>query len=93
MEDDDIEYDITFPSPVAGENSIDGIERKEPVVIILGWLGCREKYLAKYGQIYDERGLVSLCTQDISNQKFVGYVHQYVEPIRYCRIYIYELVL
>lgn len=58
MEDDDIEYEITFPSPVAGETGLFGSSRKEPVVIILGWMGCREKHLMKYGQIYDERGWV-----------------------------------
>lgn len=56
MEDDDLEYDITFPSPVAGESPGIGVERGEPVVFLLGWMGCNEKYLAKYGQIYDDRG-------------------------------------
>jgi len=58
MEDDDLDYEITFPSPVAGESPGLALDRKEPVVIILGWMGCNEKYLSKYGQIYDERGLV-----------------------------------
>ena len=62
MEDDDLEYDITFPSPVLADiGESDGTafnDRKEPVIFLLGWLGCREKYLAKYGQIYDKRGLV-----------------------------------
>ena len=62
MEDDDIEYDITFPSPVSvpdeDEEDADGnyLGQKEPVVILLGWLGCHEKHIAKYSQIYDQRG-------------------------------------
>lgn len=59
MEDDDLEYDITFPTPLPADTLNDEevlLEKKEPVVILLGWLGCTEKYLSKYGQIYDERG-------------------------------------
>ena len=61
MEDDDIEYDITFPSPVSipdEDEDADGnyLGQKEPVVILLGWLGCKEKHIAKYSQIYDQRG-------------------------------------
>ena len=62
MEDDDIEYDITFPSPVSALDEDEDvaetgyIERKEPVVILLGWLGCQEKHISKYSQIYDQRG-------------------------------------
>ena len=62
MEDDDIEYDITFPSPVSipdeDEEDVDDnyLRQKEPVVILLGWLGCHEKHIAKYSQIYDQRG-------------------------------------
>ena len=61
MEDDDIEYDITFPSPVSADDDEEGadggyVERKEPVVILLGWLGCQEKHISKYSQIYDQRG-------------------------------------
>ncbi|KAK3090980.1 hypothetical protein FSP39_016212 [Pinctada imbricata] len=60
MEDDDIEYDITFPSPngiedeTAEDYVIEG-EVKEPVVILLGWAGCKERHLEKYCSIYEER--------------------------------------
>ncbi|KAH3693231.1 transmembrane protein 53-like [Dreissena polymorpha] len=64
MEDDDLEYDITFPSPVhadvASAEEIGFNNRREPVVILLGWLGCREKHLSKYGQIYDQRGCITI---------------------------------
>jgi len=63
MEDDDLEYDITFPSPTSADPAEDSdgdqmvsLDRKEPVVILLGWLGCQEKHLAKYGQFYDKSG-------------------------------------
>ena len=62
MEDDDIEYDITFPSPTGPEEDIEDEyviegEVKEPVVILLGWAGCQEKHLQKYCQIYEERSV------------------------------------
>lgn len=66
---EDIEYHITFPSPPAEESkeSLDDIAdvdeagddeplRREPVVILLGWLGCDDKHLTKYGQIYQQKG-------------------------------------
>ncbi|XP_045159983.2 transmembrane protein 53-like [Mercenaria mercenaria] len=64
MEDDDLEYDITFPTPLPADTLADEEDalsgKKEPVVILLGWLGCTEKYLSKYGQIYDERGCITI---------------------------------
>lgn len=29
---------------------------KEPVVILLGWAGCKDKYLSKYSDMYDKKG-------------------------------------
>lgn len=29
-----------------------------PVVLLLGWAGCQDKYLMKYSKIYEDRGLV-----------------------------------
>ncbi|XP_042191581.1 transmembrane protein 53 isoform X1 [Callorhinchus milii] len=51
----------------------------DPVVILLGWAGCREKHLAKYSHIYKKKGcivisytapwedifLISLCTRSL----------------------------
>uniref|UniRef100_A0A8C5VNY3 Transmembrane protein 53 n=1 Tax=Microcebus murinus TaxID=30608 RepID=A0A8C5VNY3_MICMU len=31
---------------------------RQPVVILLGWGGCRDKYLAKYSAIYHKRGCI-----------------------------------
>ena len=28
---------------------------KRPVVVLLGWAGCQDKYLAKYSAIYEEK--------------------------------------
>lgn len=30
-------------------------EDKRPVVVLLGWAGCQDKYLAKYSAIYEDR--------------------------------------
>lgn len=30
-------------------------EAKRPVVVLLGWAGCQDKYLAKYSAIYEEK--------------------------------------
>lgn len=90
MEDDDLEYDITFPSPntadLDGSNPDCLLNRTEPVVILLGWLGCKEKYLLKYGEIYDQAGLVfalkKIVTPEISlsgNFRVMFYVNKRLE--------------
>ncbi|XP_076829042.1 transmembrane protein 53 isoform X1 [Brachyhypopomus gauderio] len=33
---------------------------KEPVVILLGWAGCRDKHLSKYSAIYNQQGCVTV---------------------------------
>ena len=43
---EELDYNIHFPPPS------DAIE---PVVILLGWAGCHERHLAKYGAIYEQR--------------------------------------
>nr|CAI5866675.1 unnamed protein product [Callosobruchus analis] len=45
-----------------GENDFVFIvdEQKLPVILLFGWAGCRDKYLAKYSQIYEEKGLITL---------------------------------
>ncbi len=32
--------------------------KPEPVVILLGWMGCQEKHLAKYSEFYVRKGCV-----------------------------------
>jgi hypothetical protein len=28
------------------------------VILLFGWAGCQDRYLAKYSQIYEDRGLL-----------------------------------
>ncbi len=71
--EDDLEYHITFPSPAqiettGGESKefvfVDGgrsgFADTEPVVFLLGWMGCRDKHLAKYSKIYEDAGCVTI---------------------------------
>lgn len=63
MAEIDLDYNIRFPSPTSLDEE-EGSEdeefereiKKEPVVLLLGWLGCEEKHLAKYSDIYEKRG-------------------------------------
>lgn len=65
MAEDDLEYHIKFPSSTPKESSPNGEndefvfvydEDKLPVVILFGWAGCQDKYLAKYSAVYEDRG-------------------------------------
>ncbi|CAB0034649.1 unnamed protein product [Trichogramma brassicae] len=41
-------------------------EQKRPLVVLLGWAGCQDKYLAKYSAIYEERSCITLrCTAPV----------------------------
>ena len=64
MADEELDYRITFPSPLGKDYSDeegeeeefgDGLDQPEPVVILLGWLGCQEKHLTKYAAIWDQK--------------------------------------
>lgn len=33
-------------------------ERKEPVVVLLGWYACQDRHLTKYSKIYEDMGWV-----------------------------------
>ncbi|KAG5872485.1 hypothetical protein JTB14_013129 [Gonioctena quinquepunctata] len=64
---DNLEYYIKFPSPnfnynQNGDHDFVFVvnEEKIPVILLFGWAGCQDKYLAKYSQIYEERGLITL---------------------------------
>ncbi|GBO07201.1 Transmembrane protein 53, partial [Araneus ventricosus] len=52
--DDDFEYYITFP--VIAEPVVS----KEPVIILFGWAGCVDRYLAKYSEIYQKKGCTTI---------------------------------
>ncbi|KAL3867876.1 hypothetical protein ACJMK2_040722 [Sinanodonta woodiana] len=67
MSEIDVDYNIRFPSPTSlGEEEgsedeeSEGEIKKEPVVLLLGWLGCEEKHLAKYSDIYEKRGCITI---------------------------------
>lgn len=58
MADDEIDYNIVFPDAGTSERHWRGT--KEPVVILLGWAGCRDRHLSKYSSIYNEQGCVTI---------------------------------
>ncbi|XP_019724917.1 transmembrane protein 53 [Hippocampus comes] len=58
MANDEMDYNIVFPDEATSETHWQGT--KEPVVILLGWAGCRDKHLTKYSSIYNEQGCVTI---------------------------------
>lgn len=76
MADDDLEYHITFPAPTTPMNGSqrsltteqddnEGFvyipsERKEPVVVLLGWYACQDRHLSKYSKIYEGIGCITI---------------------------------
>ncbi|TNM98118.1 hypothetical protein fugu_014364 [Takifugu bimaculatus] len=58
MAQGEIDYNIVFPDAVTSERHWQ--KTKEPVVILLGWAGCKDKHLSKYSSIYNEQGCVTL---------------------------------
>ncbi|XP_075688683.1 transmembrane protein 53 isoform X2 [Rhinoderma darwinii] len=56
MGDSDMDYTIVLPEPALQGCRWD--QQREPVVILLGWGGCKDKNLAKYSSIYHEEGCV-----------------------------------
>ncbi|KAJ8346158.1 hypothetical protein SKAU_G00303510 [Synaphobranchus kaupii] len=58
MGDANIDYNIVFPESFITERHWQGL--KEPVVILLGWGGCKDKHLTKYSSIYNERGCITI---------------------------------
>uniref|UniRef100_A0AAQ5XZ01 Transmembrane protein 53 n=1 Tax=Amphiprion ocellaris TaxID=80972 RepID=A0AAQ5XZ01_AMPOC len=55
---DEIDYNIVFPDAGTSERHWQGT--KEPVVILLGWAGCKDKHLSKYSSIYNEQVIPKL---------------------------------
>lgn len=63
--DNSLEYFIKFPTPNFRNDSESAAESdyvfvynetNVPIVILLGWAGCQDKYLMKYSKIYEDRG-------------------------------------
>ncbi|KZC05410.1 PREDICTED: transmembrane protein 53 [Dufourea novaeangliae] len=74
-EQEDLDYYIMFPSfppsakyptlTTGGQNQREEFvfvykEDKLPVVVLLGWAGCQDRYLAKYSAIYEEKSCITL---------------------------------
>lgn len=70
---DSLEYFIKFPSPNfrngPGSSTPESDyvfvynETNVPIVLLLGWAGCQDKYLMKYSKIYEDRGYVFHCAR------------------------------
>ncbi|XP_014777652.1 transmembrane protein 53 [Octopus bimaculoides] len=67
--DDDFEYHLKLPSSPysdASKHSKADLNTtptdciKEPVVILLGWMGCNYKHLSKYSEFYEAKGCVTI---------------------------------
>ncbi|CAJ0958192.1 unnamed protein product [Ranitomeya imitator] len=56
MPDTDMDYTIVLPEPALQGCQWD--QQREPVVILLGWGGCKDKNLEKYSSIYHQEGCV-----------------------------------
>jgi len=54
----DIEYNITFPT--VQSFTAQSTNEQEPVVFLLGWVGCQDKILSKYSKIYEEDGCITI---------------------------------
>ena len=66
VETEDLEYHVTFPTAISsadgegnGENTSQS-DRREPVVILLGWMGCEDRHLSKYSAIYHSKGFTTV---------------------------------
>ncbi|KAM7353337.1 transmembrane protein 53 isoform 1-T3 [Cochliomyia hominivorax] len=71
---DTLEYIIKFPTPqYRNERSSNTLDQSEtddfvfvyndthvPIVMLLGWAGCQDRYLMKYSKIYEDRGLITV---------------------------------
>lgn len=47
----DLDYSLNFPGIEASTKW-----RIEPVVILFGWGGCQDRFLAKYSKVYERLG-------------------------------------
>ncbi|PIK41799.1 putative transmembrane protein [Apostichopus japonicus] len=59
-DEEELDYHVTFP-PATGAVIEDGSpSKREPAVILLGWVGCSDKNLAKYSAIYQSKGYTTI---------------------------------
>ncbi|XP_016977190.1 transmembrane protein 53 [Drosophila rhopaloa] len=62
---DSLEYFIKFPKPSSENdfalvNTNDSEDNNVPIVMLLGWAGCQDRYLMKYSKIYEDKGLITV---------------------------------
>ncbi|NP_001107322.1 transmembrane protein 53 [Xenopus tropicalis] len=67
--DSELDYTIEFPEPTFQDWQWD--REQEPVVILLGWGGCKDQYLTKYGAIYHNKGCTVIKYTAAWNAVFV----------------------
>ncbi|EDW89836.1 transmembrane protein 53 isoform X2 [Drosophila yakuba] len=63
--EDTLEYFIKFPKTSSKNEFVlakdhDSEDSHVPIVMLLGWAGCQDRYLMKYSKIYEERGLITV---------------------------------
>ncbi|XP_018429244.1 PREDICTED: transmembrane protein 53 [Nanorana parkeri] len=58
MGETDFDYSIFLPEPGLPGSRWD--QQREPVVILLGWAGCKEQHLDKYSNFYRKQGCIVL---------------------------------
>lgn len=67
--EDNLEYFIKFPTPNYRSDAMDTgdsdfvfvyNDSNVPIVMLLGWAGCQDRYLMKYSKIYEDRGLITV---------------------------------
>lgn len=52
-----LECYVEIPSPtIRKECSSEFTNGMAPVVLLLGWAGCQDRYLMKYSKIYEDKG-------------------------------------
>ncbi|XP_017474860.1 PREDICTED: transmembrane protein 53 [Rhagoletis zephyria] len=67
--EDTLEYFIKFPTMNYRSDAMDNgdsdfvfvyNDSNVPIVMLLGWAGCQDRYLMKYSKIYEDRGLITV---------------------------------
>ncbi|KAH7669220.1 alpha/beta-Hydrolases protein [Dioscorea alata] len=76
---DDVMYQWHLPSPSVGESEC-SLAKSQTVVVLLGWLGAKQKHLNKYAEWYTARGFHAITFTfpmgDIIGYKVGGKVEQ-----------------
>lgn len=76
---DDVMYQWHLPAPSVGESEC-SLAKSQTVVVLLGWLGAKQKHLNKYAEWYTARGFHAITFTfpmgDIIGYKIGGKVEQ-----------------